>query len=94
LKNESKDSILITTAKYDIMILSFDNNTSDFCEVRTQSHGSFKDTVPRNSSLNVITIVDSNKSSSIIAIKCYDGILKIIPAAGNDAKQLNVSTIR
>ena len=76
------------------MILSFEFSDCGLCEVKTQSQGSFKDTVPRSASLNMLTIVDSLKSTSIIAIKCYDGILKIIPASGSDAKQLNVSTIR
>lgn len=85
---------MITTSKYDIMILSYDYNENGSCDVQTISEGSFKDTVPRNSSLNVITIVDSSKPTSIIAIKCYDGILKIIPVSGRDTKKINVSTIR
>ena len=76
------------------MILSFEYNPDGFCDVLTKIHGNFKDTVPRNSSINIITIVDSAKSNSIIAIKCYDGILKIIPVSGSESKQLNVSTIR
>lgn len=94
LKNENKDSILITTAKYDIMVLSLEYNADGFCDVITKIHGNFKDSVPRNSSLNVITIVESSKSSSVIAIKCYDGILKIIPVTNGDNKALNISTIR
>jgi hypothetical protein len=94
LKNEKKDNILITTSKYDIMILSFEYNSDGFCDLITKTHGNFKDTVPRNSSINLITIVDSSKSTSLIAIKCYDGILKIIPITGSDSKQLNISTIR
>ena len=78
------------------MILSFNYNSDGFCEVVTKIHGSLKDAVPRSNSLNIITIVDSTKTSSIIAIKCYDGILKIIPITANmnDSKQLNISTIR
>lgn len=94
LRNENKDSILITTAKYDIMVLSLEYNADGFCDVITKIHGNFKDSVPRNSSLNVITIVESSKSSSVIAIKCYDGILKIIPVTNGDNKALNISTIR
>lgn len=94
LQNEMKDCILITTSKYDIMVLSFDYDQDGFCEVITKLHGNFKDTVPRNSSQNIITIVDTTKSTSIIAIKCYDGILKVIPVSVSDSKPLNVSTIR
>ncbi len=85
---------MITTSKFDIMILSFEYNADGFCDVQTKIHGSFKDTVPRNSSINTITIIDSFKTNPIIAIKCYDGIIKIIPIMGSDSKQLNVSTIR
>ena len=76
------------------MVLSLEYNADGFCDVITKIHGNFKDSVPRNSSLNVITIVESSKSSSVIAIKCYDGILKIIPVTNGDNKALNISTIR
>lgn len=92
-KNEKKDSILITTTKFDIMILSCEYNPDGSCDIITKTHGNFKDAVPRNSSVNTIVIIDSTKSSSMIAIKCYDGILKMIPIS-SDNKQLNVSTIR
>ena len=75
------------------MILSCEYNSDGVCEVITKTHGSFKDAVPRNSSINTIVVVDSFKSSSLIVIKCYDGILKTIPVL-SDSRQLNVSTIR
>lgn len=93
LKNEKKDSILITTAKYDLMILSCEYNSDGTCDIITKTHGNFRDSVPRSSSINTIVIVDSVKSSSMIAIKCYDGILKTVPIS-SESKQLNVSTIR
>jgi hypothetical protein len=75
------------------MILSCEYNSEGSCDIITKTHGSFKDAVPRNSSINTIVVIDSLKSSSLIVIKCYDGILKTIPISG-DNKQLNVSTIR
>ena len=74
------------------MILSCENNADGSCDIITKTHGSFKDAVPRNSSINTIVLFDALKSSSVIVIKCYDGIIKTIPVADN--KQLNITTIR
>jgi hypothetical protein len=84
---------LVTTSKYDIMILSCEKNGEGAYDILTKSHGNFKDTVSRSSSVNIITIVDYTKSSPLIAIKCYDGILKTIQLS-SELKQLNVSTLR
>ena len=87
--------ILITTTRYDTMILTCELNADGLTyDIITKAHGNFKDTVPRQSSIHMITAVDSTtKSTPLIAIKCYDGILKTIQLF-NDSKQLNVSTMR
>jgi hypothetical protein len=70
---------------------SADGNSYD---IITRTHGNIKDTVSRNSSTHMITIVKNNeKGTPIVAIKCYDGILKIIPL-NSESKQLNVTTLR
>ena len=75
------------------MILSCEKNGEGSYDILTRSHGNFKDNVPRNSSTHMITVIDYSKSSPIIAIKCYDGILKTIPIS-SEYKQLSVSTLR
>ena len=93
MKNERKDLILVTTSKCDIMILSCELSNEGVYDITTRIHGNFRDTVPRNATTSIITLVDSTKATSLIAIKCYDGILKTIPIS-HDQKQLTVSTIR
>ena len=63
------------------------------CEVVTRTFGNFKDAIPRNSSTHMICIVDSSRPAPLVAIKCYDGILKLIPI-NSDSKQLSISSIR
>ncbi len=75
------------------MILSCETNGEGTYEILTKSHGNFKDTIPRSSSTHMITAIEYFKSSPVIAIKCYDGLLKTIPI-NNESKQLNVSTLR
>jgi hypothetical protein len=75
------------------MVLSCEENNDGIYEILTRTHGNFKDSVPRNSSIRMITIVDSHRSNPLIAIKCYDGILKTIQIT-SEYKQLNVSTLR
>jgi hypothetical protein len=73
------------------MVLSCEHNSDGAYDIITRTHGNIKDIVPRNSSLQMITIVDSAKQ--LIAVKCYDGILKTIPI-NSDNKTLNTSTLR
>ena len=94
-QSDKKDMILINTTRFDTMILTCELNADGLTyDIITKAHGNFKDTVPRQSSIHMITAVDSTtKSTPLIAIKCYDGILKTIQLF-NDSKQLNVSTMR
>jgi hypothetical protein len=73
------------------MILSCELNSDGVYDIITKSHGNIKDIIPRTSSTHTITIVDS--THQLVAIKCYDGLLKTI-SVHNDHKQLNVSTLR
>lgn len=87
--------MLITTYKHDIMILSCEKNADGSTyDVITRAHGDFKDVVPRVSTTSTITIVDPIRQ--LIAIKCYDGVLKLIPAnmITGDNKTLNTSNLR
>ncbi len=84
---------MVTTCKYDIMVLSFETSNDGITYDITRTHGNFRDTIPRCSTTRMITCVDHSKSSPIIAIKCYDGLLKTIPV-NSDSKQLNMATIR
>lgn len=90
-KYEKKDNLLVTTAKYDVMVLSFDLNSNGFLEVITKSLGSVKDPIPRQSATHMITVVD--ESRNIVAIKCYDGILKTLNL-NSEHKQLSLSNLR
>lgn len=83
LPNDSKDSILITTTKYDMMILACEPVTSaasgadsTMFEIKTKKRGNFKDTIPRGSSTSMLTVVDIEHQ--LVVIKCYDGILKLV----------------
>jgi hypothetical protein len=82
---------LITTCKYDIMVLSCELNDDGAYDIVTRTHGNVKDIVPRNSSIQMITIVDATRQ--LVAIKCYDGILKTLPI-NSDHKSLNTSSLR
>lgn len=73
------------------MILACDLNSEGSIDIITKTHGNFKDTIPRNSSTQMMTVVDSQ--NQLIAIKCYDGILKILDM-NVESKQLNWSTLR
>lgn len=73
------------------MVLSCETHSEGSYDIVTRSHGNIKDTIPRASSTHMITVVDPSKH--LIAIKCYDGILKTFNI-NSDNKQLNVSTLR
>ena len=73
------------------MVLSCDTNEDGTYEIVTRAHGNLKEQVSRTSQPRVICAIDS--LSSLIAVKSYDGIIKMIPI-GNECKQLNVSTLR
>lgn len=73
------------------MILSCESQSEGTYNIITRSHGNIKDTIPRASSTQIITVVDQNKY--LIAIKCYDGILKLFNLSC-DSKSLNVTTSR
>ncbi len=92
-KHEKKDLILIVTAKLDIMVLACEVNTnsSHSYDIITRVHGNLKDTVSRPAQMHYICSVDP--TSSLIAVKCYDAVLKLIPITA-DSKQLNVTTTR
>ena len=77
----------------DLLVLTCEPNKTNGFTVVTKMYGSFKDPVHRHSSVNTITSVDSFKSTSMAAIICNDGLLKIIPVS-NDMKILDVTTIR
>lgn len=74
-----------------MMILVCEPNADGSLTVETKSHGNFKDTIPRNSSTHMLTVVDAQHH--LIAVKCYDGILKLLDA-NSESKQLNLSTLR
>ncbi|CAF0930077.1 unnamed protein product [Brachionus calyciflorus] len=90
-KHDKKDNLLVITAKYDIIVLTCEMNQNGTLEVVTKSHGCVKDTIPRQSSTHMITIVDNTRN--LVAIKCYDGILKTF-SLNSDNKQLNLSSLR
>jgi hypothetical protein len=83
--------IVIITAKHDIMVLSCETNDDGTYEIVTRAHGNLKEQVSRASQTRVICAVDPY--STLIAVKSYDGIIKMIPI-GNECKQLNVQTLR
>lgn len=89
--SDAKDSILITTTKYDMMILACEPNADGSLDVITRTHGNFQDTIPRNSNTQMLTVVDLQ--NQLIAVKCYDGILKLLDTSC-ESKQLNLSTLR
>lgn len=74
-----------------MMILACELNSDGGLDVITKTHGNFKDTIPRNSGTQMLTVVDSQHQ--LIAIKCYDGILKVLDTSC-ESKQLNLSTLR
>lgn len=75
------------------MVLTCERNSDNTYDIVTRTHGSLKETIPRTSSTRMITVVDSSRPNPIVAIKCYDGLLKTIPIS-SEHKQLNVSTLR
>lgn len=82
----------MTTCKYDIMVLSFETTTDGITYETTRVHGNFRDTIPRCSTTRMITCVDQSKSAPLIAIKCYDGLLKTMLISSE--LKLAISTIR
>lgn len=90
-QNDTKDSLLVTTAKYDIMILTCELKSDGSLEVITKTHGNFKDNIQRTSSTHMITVVD--QANQLIGIKCYDGILKLLDISTENTKHLNLSTL-
>lgn len=90
-KSDKKDMILITTTRYDTMVLTCELNADGLTyDIITRAHGNFKNTIPRQSSIHMITAVDcTTKATPLIAIKCYDGVLKTIPLF-HDSKQLDI----
>lgn len=73
------------------MVLSCETNEDGTYDILTRAHGNLKESVTRVSQTRVICSIDP--LSSIIAVKAYDGIIKMIPI-GNECKQLNVCTMR
>ncbi len=77
-----------------MMILSCESNQNTdhhSYELQTKVHGNLKDTVSRPAQINYICSIDP--TSSLVAVKCYDAVLKLITISA-DSKQLNVTTTR
>ncbi|WKY04589.1 hypothetical protein Q1695_005528 [Nippostrongylus brasiliensis] len=85
-KNETRDSLLVLTAKNHLAIMSWDVELN---ELRTRASGNVCDRVGRPSDYGPITCVD--RKSGVIALRIYDGTLKIIQWEDNkDLKSFNV----
>lgn len=92
LPHDTKDAILITTTKYDIMVLACElDASSGTIELKTKARGGFKDTIPRGSCTSMLTVVDPEHQ--LIAIKCYDGILKLLDTRETKS-ELKLETLR
>jgi DNA damage-binding protein 1 len=85
-----------------MMLLSCEKNseTGGF-EITTQICGNFKENIPRSSSTQVITVLrqKTDKNPPIIAIKCYDGILKTVclpldTTTGTASNKMNINSLR
>ncbi|KAK6052443.1 CPSF A subunit region [Cooperia oncophora] len=84
-KNETRDSLLILTAKNHLAIVAWDVERN---ELKTRAAGSVCDRVGRPSDYGPIACVNR---SGLIALRIYDGTLKIIQWEDNkDLKSFNV----
>ncbi|XGW30811.1 hypothetical protein V3C99_009628 [Haemonchus contortus] len=84
-KNETRDSLLILTAKNHLAVVSWDIERN---ELKTRASGSVCDRVGRPSDYGPIACVNK---AGLIALRIYDGTLKIIQWEDNkDLKSFNV----
>uniref|UniRef100_A0A1I7XBW2 DNA damage-binding protein 1 n=1 Tax=Heterorhabditis bacteriophora TaxID=37862 RepID=A0A1I7XBW2_HETBA len=84
-KEETRDSLLILTAKYQLAIVGWDTIKAT---VITRAAGSVADRVGRQSDYGAVACVHT---SGLIALRIYDGTLKIIQwAEGKDLRSFNV----
>ncbi|XP_028966942.1 DNA damage-binding protein 1 [Galendromus occidentalis] len=90
--NESKDLLFFLTDKYNVAILEFSAESSENFEVITRSHGCVSDPYARPSEAGNLVVVDQPKAR-VIALRLYDGLLKMIPL-NREAKELRSYNIR
>uniref|UniRef100_A0A914DYF9 DNA damage-binding protein 1 n=1 Tax=Acrobeloides nanus TaxID=290746 RepID=A0A914DYF9_9BILA len=84
IPGENVDSLLILTVKYHLAIITFEENG----DVRTRASGNIADRVGRPSETGIIACAHS---SGLLAIRLYDGLLKIIQwEDGRELKCFNV----